>query len=159
MKVRKAVFGDLPELLRIYAAARETMRQTGNLTQWGNSRPSKETLEQDIRQEALYLIEESGRGVGAFVFLLGPDAAYEAIRGKWRGSGSYWVIHRVASDGTVRGVLSQCLDFCGATAGNLKIDTHRDNLIMRHLLEKHGFLTCGEILAEDGTSRFAYQRI
>ena len=158
MEVRTAVPGDLPELLRIYAAAREAMKRAGNPTQWGDHRPSRETLEEDIRQKDLFLMLEDGRAVGAFVFRPGPEAAYEAIRGEWLDQRPYWVIHRVASDGTARGILDRCLAFCGTVTGSLKIDTHRDNRIMQHLLERHGFFSCGEILAEDGTPRIAYQR-
>ena len=56
MEVRTAVPGDLPELLRIYAAAREAMKRAGNPTQWGDHRPSRETLEEDIRQNDLFLM-------------------------------------------------------------------------------------------------------
>lgn len=159
MEIRKAVPGDLPELLRIYAAARETMRRTGNPNQWGKDRPAPAALAEDIRRGDLYLALEEGRAAGAFVFRPGPEGSYEAIRGEWQEAGPYWVIHRVASDGTVRGFLGRCLDFCGRTAGNLKIDTHRDNRVMQHLLEKHGFRPRGEILAEDGSPRIAYQRV
>ena len=72
MKVRLACPKDLPELLRIYAAAREAMRRSGNPTQWGNNRPSQETLEEDIRLGRLYALEAGERLVGAFVFFQGP---------------------------------------------------------------------------------------
>ena len=42
--------------------------------------------------------------------------------------------------------------------GNLKIDTHRDNRIMQHLLDKNGFTYCGIIYLDDGTERLAYQK-
>ncbi len=158
MEIRKALPGDLPEILRVYAAARETMKRTGNPTQWGEDRPSPATLEEDIRRGNLYLAEEAGRIVGAFAFILGVDEAYEKLRGEWLNSLPYGVIHRLASDGIAKGVLARCLAFCSELEGNIKIDTHGDNRIMQHLLEKNGFVRCGEILAEDGSPRIAYQR-
>lgn len=158
MKVRLACPKDLPELLRIYAAAREAMRRSGNPTQWGNNRPSQETLEEDIRLGRLYALETGERLVGAFVFFQGPEPSYEAIDGHWLNLEPYSVIHRIASDGSHRGVLARCLAWCEGQTKNLRIDTHRDNRVMRHLLEKNGFIPCGTILAEDGTPRIAYQK-
>ena len=42
--------------------------------------------------------------------------------------------------------------------GNLKIDTHEDNVVMQHVLEKNGFERCGKIYTHDGTPRIAYQK-
>lgn len=157
-EIRKATPADMPELLRVYAAARETMRRTGNPTQWGTSRPSPETLEEDIRLERLYVLGSGERVAAAFAFFIGPEASYERIRGRWLNREPYGVIHRIASDGSEKGVLARCVAWCGERIGNLRIDTHEDNRIMRRLLERNGFLPCGEILAEDGTPRIAYQR-
>lgn len=38
----------------------------------------------------------------------------------------------------------------------LRADTHADNKVMQHLLEKNGFVRCGNITLADGTSRIAY---
>ena len=96
--------------------------------------------------------------MGAFVFFHGPEPSYEAIDGHWLNLEPYSVIHRIASDGSHRGVLARCLAWCEGQTKNLRIDTHRDNRVMRHLLEKNGFIPCGTILAEDGTPRIAYQK-
>ena len=72
MKVRLACPKDLPELLRIYAAAREAMRRSGNPTQWGNNRPSQETLEEDIRLGRLYALE-AGEKLGVLKEVLSPS--------------------------------------------------------------------------------------
>ena len=58
-------------------------------------------------------------------------------------------VHRVASGGLVRGILKACLDFCESLTPNIRIDTHKDNTIMRHLLEKEGFHECGVIHVEE----------
>ena len=42
---------------------------------------------------------------------------------------------------------------------SLRADTHEDNKIMQHLLEKNGFVRCGIIHVEDGTPRVAYQKL
>ena len=42
-------------------------------------------------------------------------------------------------------------------AGNLRIDTHRDNVIMRHVIDLYGFTYCGIIYLLNGDERLAYQ--
>ena len=42
---------------------------------------------------------------------------------------------------------------------NLRVDTHRDNRVMQHLLLQHGFTYCGIIHLASGDERLAYQRL
>ena len=46
----------------------------------------------------------------------------------------------------------------GIICSNIRIDTHRDNRIMRHNIEKHGFAYCGIIYLANGDERLAYQK-
>ena len=39
---------------------------------------------------------------------------------------------------------------------SIRIDTHRDNCIMKHILTKYGFTECGVIYLESGDPRDAY---
>ena len=41
---------------------------------------------------------------------------------------------------------------------HLRIDTHENNAVMRHLITSRGFLPCGTITVEDGTPRLAFER-
>ena len=70
----------------------------------------------------------------------------------------YGVIHRIASYLEVHGVFSAIIDFAAARYPHLRIDTHRDNRIMQHLIDAAGFSYCGIIWLEDGTERLAYER-
>ena len=49
------------------------------------------------------------------------------------------------------------MDWCFGRTGNIRIDTHKDNAIMRHCLESYGFRYCGIIYLENGDERLAYQ--
>ena len=71
----------------------------------------------------------------------------------------YYVIHRIASAEGSKGVLKAILQYCFQHTDNIRIDTHRDNVIMRHLLGKLGFTYCGIIYLANGDERLAYQRI
>lgn len=151
---------DLAEIMRIYAYARQFMKNTGNATQWGNGYPSEAILNEDIEQNNLYIIQDSGRICGAFAFIIGKDETYSIIEdGEWLSDSTYGTIHRVAGDGTARGIFEYALQFCKEKIDHLRIDTHNDNKVMQHIIEKNGFTKCGIIYADDGTKRIAYEKL
>jgi Ribonuclease G/E len=159
-KIRYTTLKDLSSAMAIYAYAREQMKRNGNPTQWGDSRPSEETIAADILAKNSYVImDDEDRICGIFTFITGPDPTYAKIYdGKWLNDKPYGVIHRIASDGREKGILDTALSYCEALTCNIRIDTHRDNKIMQHLLEKHDFIRCGIIYIDDGSPRIAYQK-
>lgn len=158
ISIRLAREVDLDEIEKIYAKAREFMRATGNPTQWGNSYPERELLEQDVKNCWLYLVQKEGKSVGAFVFFVGEEPVYKHIvDGKWKGSGEYGVLHRVASDGSVKGVFDWIYKFAKANSNYIRIDTHEDNIVMQKTLAKYGFKRAGKVYMMDGSERIAYE--
>ena len=158
MEIRKTKPEELEEVLGIYAHGREIMKRTGNPTQWGNDRPRKELIVGDIEKGNSYVVTENGKICGVFAFIVGHDETYDYIEdGAWQNDDPYGTIHRIASDETAHGVLETAVDYCRDRVGELRIDTHKDNVIMRHLAEKIGFVRCGIIYVDDGTPRIAYQ--
>ncbi|MBE6956951.1 MAG: GNAT family N-acetyltransferase [Ruminococcaceae bacterium] len=156
--IRLATTADLPEILSVYAHARTFMAQNGNPTQWGTTYPAVEMLEEDIRLGRLYVDVQSGAVCGVFMFVIWEDPTYGYIEdGAWLAPSPYGVIHRVASNGTVPGTLSRCLEFCRGQITHLRIDTHADNYPMQHLLDKMNFTRCGIVYMEDGSPRIAYE--
>ena len=156
--IRKATPTDLPAILKVYASARTFMAANGNPTQWGNTYPAPELLEEDIRLGRLFVDTNEGGVCGVFMFAVGDDPTYTYIEnGAWLDSSLYGVIHRVASDGTVPGTLKRCLGFCRSQCPHLRIDTHADNHVMQRLLSAQGFTRCGTIYVEDGSPRIAYE--
>lgn len=133
------------EILSIYAAAREFMQKTGNPNQWKNFRPDPATLEKDIEIGQLYAIERDGELFASFV-LMGEDPIYnELIEGAWLNDKPYHTLHRVASNGKAHGMMNIIADFAKSFGIDVRIDTHDDNRVMQHLLEKNGFVKCGRI--------------
>ena len=98
------------------------------------------------------------RLVAYFALLPSPEPTYGRIDGAWLTDEPYGVIHRMASFPEVHGVFSAVIDFAAVRYAHLRIDTHRDNRIMQHLIEKHDFTYCGVIWLEDGAERLAYER-
>ena len=213
MTIRKTQLADLEALRLLYAHAREQMKKNGNPSQWGDSRPSEDTILADIRNSQSYIITEElsstekyptadrlprtetyptekqlssmeiypaadrfsrketypaekqlsaikNAGIcGTFAFIIGDDPTYRILEhGHWLNQAPYGTIHRLASSGSVKGIFSTCLAWCLAQIPNIRIDTHQDNLVMQHLLEKNGFHKCGIIYVEDNSPRLAYQK-
>lgn len=160
MTIRKAVKNDLPYIFEIYARARKFMAENGNPNQWGDIKPGKELVESDIEKGISYVCEKDGEILGVFAFIYGEDPTYKIIYdGEWLNDKPYAVIHRIASSGKVKGTGEFCLKWALSQYPNVRIDTHRDNTVMRHLMDKLGFAYCGIIHLEDGDERLAFQKI
>ena len=157
-QIRKAKIDDLPRVLEIYAHARDFMARTGNPDQWGNHYPPLEMLEADILAGNLYVVED-GQVHGVFAYFRLPDPTYAYIEdGEWLDNSPYGTIHRVAADGS-GGVFTAVLAFVAAQNPHVRIDTHHDNKVMQHVLEKNGFHRCGIIYLENGDPRIAYEKV
>lgn len=155
--VRKASKDDLETLAKVYRAAKAFMRASGNPTQWGEDYPEC-VLEDDLEKGQLYVVcGQDGEVHAAFVFALGADPTYQVIEnGQWGNDIPYGTIHRLGSDGEQKGIFSEVLSFCKGIEPYIRADTHQDNKVMQHLLEKHGFVRRGTIYVGDGTPRIAY---
>ena len=158
--IRKALPADLPAVAALADSARQIMRDSGNPTQWSGGYPSIGILEDDITSGTCHLVMDGKAPVGSFVFRHGPDPSYASIvDGHWtEDSSPYMVIHRITSHPEAHGVFAAIMYFCKSRCSNIRIDTHKDNLIMQNLVLKHGFRYCGIItLADGGGERLAYQ--
>ena len=156
--VRKATREDLAAILRVYRAAKDYMIRSGNPNQWEEGYPDC-VLDRDMERGQLYVLcGEDGVIHAAFVFILGEEPDYAVIEdGSWTSCAPYGTIHRLGSDGTGKGVFSQCLEFCKGLSPYIRADTHQDNTTMQHLLEKHGFVRRGIVHIYDGSPRIAYE--
>lgn len=157
MNIRLASCADLPRIEEIYAIGRAYMRQTGNMTQWIGGYPQRHLLEEDIAKKQLFVMENECGIHGVFAFILGNDPTYGYIEGKWPNEKPYGTIHRIASDGTVKGTVALARQYALGFIDELRIDTHHDNRTMQHVVEKNGFRYCGVIYLENGDPRMAYQ--
>lgn len=157
--IRQAKTEDLDRMLAIFQIARDFMRESGNPNQWKDNRPSVKSIQEDIMRGDSYVMERNQSIVATFTLQKTPDPCYAYIIGAWKNDEEYGTIHKVASDGTCRGIFEELLAFASKKFDNLRIDTHRDNKLMQHLIEKNGFEYCGIVFVDDGTERLAYQRI
>ncbi|MDO4267906.1 MAG: GNAT family N-acetyltransferase [Eubacteriales bacterium] len=161
MNIRASRQEDLPEIMKLYEEARQFMRENGNPGQWGSVYPQRELILEDIEAGNHYICEEDGRILGTFYFAQEEDPDYREIyEGSWIGTGPYGVMHRVAAPGRKKGVASFCVRWCvEKSGGDLRIDTHEDNLPMQGMLKKNGFVRCGIIHPQYGGDRIAFEKI
>lgn len=152
---------DLPRLMELYSAARTFMRYRGNLSQWTGGYPSISVVREGVSRGEQWVVCRDGLVVATFWFAVAPEPAYERIfDGEWlSSSGTYGVVHRLASDGAVSGVGAFVLRWALARCGDVRVDTHRDNSVMQSLLRREEFTHCGTIFLADGSSRDAFERI
>ena len=170
MVIRPATPADIPALRPVFEAAKGIMRADGNHDQWSAPGfPDDSILLRDIARGGGFVIESTvmpgltghlaaPRIVAYFALLPSPEPTYDVIDGAWLTDEPYGVIHRMASYPEVHGIFSTIIDYATSRFAHLRIDTHRDNRIMQHLIEKHGFTYCGIIWLEDGSERLAYER-
>lgn len=161
MEVRKATYDDIPRIMKICDEARGIMRSNGNFSQWTSGYPSEEQIRSDIDNSVGYMINDGKGDVAYFAFVPGIEKTYiEIEEGEWLDdSKPYCTIHRLASTASSKGIAETCFEWCWEQSKNIRIDTHRDNRIMHHCIEKYGFTYCGIIHLEDGSPRIAFQKM
>ncbi|WP_280747852.1 GNAT family N-acetyltransferase [Parabacteroides sp. PF5-9] len=160
MKIRQTTPKEIDRLLSIYDYARSFMQKTGNANQWINGYPSKEQVMADLAEKNSYVcVNEHNEVIATFYFKTGDDPTYSKIyQGEWLNSKPYGVVHRLASDGSQKGIAAFCLQWCFEQCKNIRVDTHHDNLVMQNILRKLGYIECGIIYVANGTERIAFQK-
>ena len=157
-EIRRASAQQLPEILTAYERARRFMRETGNPNQWSGGYPAPQLLENDLEKGNLYVLLKGEKLCGVFALIFGEDSTYRVIEGgTWGSDAPYAAIHRIASSGEEHGILEAAVCYARSRIGHIRIDTHRDNAVMQHLLIKLGFSRRGIIYLPNGDPRIAFE--
>ena len=166
-RMRLATAADLEALMAIFDGAKKIMRASGNLHQWNDSYPSREIVLRDISEGNCYVLCDEDVILGTMALIPGPDPTYSYIEGSWPSyepgiKPTYYVIHRIATGAPGKNVAKKMFDWAFRHihvlgCDTIRIDTHRENCIMKHILGKYGFTMCGVIYLENGDPRDAYQ--
>lgn len=161
MEIRQATYSDLSVLMDIFEGAKRIMRASGNLQQWNDGYPSEEVVIADIEAGHCFVACQADKIIGTMALIPGPDCTYSYIEGKWPDNEPYYVIHRIATDAPGRNLACKMFDWAydymrPKGCSTIRIDTHRDNCIMKHILTKYGFAECGVIYLNNGDPRDAF---
>lgn len=158
MNILNASLSDLDEILKIYEDARKFMYENNNKTQWLNY-PSEDLIKKDIEEKDLYICVDKSKILAVFYYKENiKEEHYEKIEGSWLDDSNYSVVHRIATKRGTNGIATYCLDYLYNKSGNLKIDTHRDNIPMLSLLKKLNFKYCGIVRLANNEERLAFQK-
>ena len=156
---------DLPVLMSIIAQGQRRLHARG-VEQWQDGYPTEDIIRSDIEQNHCYTMHYGDVIMGVIVISFDGEPTYHRIyEGQWISDGdSFGVVHRMAiSDEFVgRGLAKEAFAFAEnlakeRTVASVRVDTHRDNVVMNSLLKKIGYTYCGIIYLLNGKERLAYE--
>lgn len=167
MAIRPTILGDLPAIETLYAEAKAALREM-NIDQWQTGDyPNSEDARIDMKNGSGFVYEEDGAVLGVACIDFGHEPTYDKIDGAWGAQPeTYGFLHRIAVSGAAKGKgiagkffaeLERQANEKGIAV--LRADTHEKNLPMQRVLQKAGFTKCGVIWVEDGTPRYAFEKI
>lgn len=156
MYLRKAKADELELVLSIIEDGKKQLADAG-IDQWQDDYPNVDTIKADIDAgRAVIYNSDDHETLGVASVVVAPDHAYDTLQGDWLvNTDKYVTVHRVAifSHHQGKGYASKLFqDLFTYIAQNhpesesIRIDTHRDNAKMQHLIEKNGFQKVGEII-------------
>lgn len=165
--LRRAQLQDLTAIMKIIDDAKELLKKNGS-PQWQNGYPDQETFTQDIVMQTNWILINDNKVVATATLQLTPEPTYRNItQGQWQQPDEpYATIHRVAISSNYRGQgLSKLLFSNLLTVGqmqgikNFRVDTHRSNKAMQHIVENFNFKKRGIIKVNDQNDpeRLAYE--
>lgn len=163
--IRRARYEDVEQIMSIIGEAQRWFCSMG-INQWQDGYPTSDIIQKDIDLEQSYLLEEQGEVVATAVISFAEEPTYREIyEGEWLNKRAYAVVHRMAVKESLKGgrLAARLLDYAEQLCkergiGDIRIDTHIDNLSMQRLIARQGFIHCGRIVLESGDDREAYQK-
>ena len=174
MNIRATTPKDIDAVMAIIEEARGTIATLG-INQWQNGTPNRAMITEDMaRGQGRVVVSDDGEIVGTFALIYDGESTYDTIEdGKWLAPDrncpedfAYIAIHRVAVSVARRGsgistaIIGYAEEFARILGkASLRIDTHEGNVVMRRMLEKHGFGHRGTIHLENGDPRVAYEKL
>ena len=140
-------------------------QQKQGFRQWTDAYPTKDLVWQDIERGIGYSVKVDGRIAGYLCITAQEEPAYQKIKGAWRKEGPYIVVHRWALGNEFHGIglADQTLKLIDEFAIRcripyIRVDTDYPNRRMQHILEKNGYVRCGEVQFQ-GSGKIAYDKI
>jgi GNAT superfamily N-acetyltransferase len=140
-------------------------RKADGSRQWQDGYPNPDVVKTDIQNNYGYLLTDGESIAGYCALMINNEPAYAEIDGKWLTDTDFVVYHRVAisekhlGKGVAKKMLGYIEDFARSNnIKSIKVDTNFDNAGMLSLLEKFGYVYCGEVFFR-GAARKAFEKI
>ena len=168
MTIRSATKKDIPSIMEIIKDAQLHLANQ-KIDQWQDGYPTVEIIENDIaNNESFVVVNERDIPFATTMFTTSPEPTYTNIEGNWVTpvSISYGVIHRLAisakhrKQGMAKSVFQEFENrLVKNNIYSMKVDTHRGNKGMQHMLTSIGYQYCGVIYLESGDERLAFEKV
>lgn len=164
MEFKPAYYSQLDEIWEIIESAIASRKADGS-RQWQDGYPNKESIKNDIENDYAYILSDNDAIVAYAAVIFEIEPAYEKIEGEWLTQQPYVVIHRIAVDKNKagKGFATQILEHIEKLAisknyYSLRVDTNYDNPGMLRVLDKLGYVYCGQVYFR-GDARRAYEKV
>lgn len=161
---RKALVTEQSRIWEILEQAIVRRKEDGS-QQWQDGYPNPDVVRKDIGAGVGFVLIENGVIAGYAAVLINDEPTYADIEGKWLTNEDFVVVHRVAvaQNYLGRGLSGKIFGYIEEYATNnnihsVKVDTNFDNIAMMKILEKRGYVYCGEVYFR-GSPRRAYEKV
>ena len=162
--LRRAGMADLDTAVRLIDEAKAYLKAQG-VDQWQAGYPDRKCIGEDIRAERGYILTDGAADMAYLCIDFDGEPAYAKLDGQWLSDLNYAVVHRLAVSDAYKGrglasvAFRLAQELCQARGVySLRVDTDKDNGIMRHLLAKNGFSYCGTVWFQNST-KYAYEKL
>ena len=164
IQFKKAEEKDIPVIWEILQQAIRRRKEEGS-NQWQDGYPNPDVVRRDLDNGVGYVLTLEERVVAYSAILLNDEPEYHRIQGKWLTQGDFLVVHRIAvADNQLgKGLATSILMYAEELAlqqsvFSIRIDTNFDNKAMLRIIEKLGYVYCGEVYFR-GSLRRAYEKV
>ncbi len=169
--MRPAMTDDVPAIIAILETGRELLAADG-IDQWQDGTgPGAKDVTNDLMQGWGRVFCVRGQVAATAALIPGPEPNYDVIEeGRWdrtgNATGVYATIHRVAVSPAFRGnhiahrFYQRLIEEARARGfAEIRVDTHEENMRMRHVIEGCGFAYAGRVFIDGDKNqpRRAYQ--
>ncbi len=160
IEIRKAKVEEYEKIVKVFLSAKAKMVKDGNIHQWADEDYPLNLVRNDLANQKGYVLVKNNAIHAYFFYNIGIDPTYNVVYGgSWKNDNTYLTIHRIASDGEIKNVFKTVLDYLIPLKVDIRIDTHKDNKRMMHILTKNNFHHVGVIKIPNVGDREAYHYI
>ena len=156
---------DINEVMEVIEDGRQLLKEEGN-GQWQFGYPAKSDLMADIKNNNLYCVIDDNKIVGVCAITGYEESYMHFYEGKWKSDYDYLVLHRIAVKSSYRGkgygkALFDVFEQVAREKGihSLRIDTHKNNSLLLHIMKSKGFEYCGKAILPPNKDRVMYEKI
>jgi len=161
---RKAQSEEAEAIWSIIQEAIDKRKEEGS-RQWQDGYPNLDVVREDIVKGQGYVsLNKEGELTGYLALIFDGEPAYDAIADQWLTNRPFSVVHRIAvsQDKYVKGQATWMLEEAQKISLengflSLKVDTNFDNPGMLRVLDKLGYVYCGEVYFR-GSARKAFEK-